>query len=132
LYILKFKPDAFGFFYCKITSPEYLTNPILQVHYKEQRNKLKKTISPLGTWEGMYFSEELTNAAKFGYQFEVLWAYTFERKNIFKDYITILQDLRIKYPKSDPMNYIAKKFINFLYGRFGMKDKFERNLILKN
>ena len=28
----------------------------------------------------------------------------------------------MKYPKSDPMNYISKLFLNSLYGRFGMED----------
>ena len=28
--IRRFEPDAFGFFYCKITSPDYLDHPILQ------------------------------------------------------------------------------------------------------
>lgn len=28
--------------------------------------------------------------------------------------------MRTSYPKSDPMNYIAKILLNSLYGRFGM------------
>ena len=41
--ILKYKPDACGFFYCKVTSPEFLEHPILQLHHK------KSTMSPLGS-----------------------------------------------------------------------------------
>lgn len=32
--------------------------------------------------------------------------------------------IRLEYPKSDPMNYIAKIIMNSLYGRFGMDDNF--------
>ena len=50
--------------------------------------------------------------------------------NIFKDIITKLYSMRIKYSKSDPMNYIAKILMNSLYGRFGMADTFnEINII---
>jgi hypothetical protein len=64
--IRKFNPNAFGFFYCKIMAPEGLLYPILQIHHNN------RTVSPLGTWEGMYFSEELYNAEKYGYKFEIL------------------------------------------------------------
>jgi DNA polymerase elongation subunit (family B) len=32
--------------------------------------------------------------------------------------------LRIQYPKSNPLNYIAKLLLNSVYGRFGMMDSF--------
>lgn len=35
-----------------------------------------------------------------------------------------IYELRLKYPKSDPMNLIAKLILNSLYGRFGMDDNF--------
>lgn len=34
--------------------------------------------------------------------------------------------MRLYYPKSDPMNYIAKINLNSLYGKFGMKDEFDK------
>jgi len=68
--ITKIVKDAFGFFYCKITAPDDLLHPILQLHHKVKTGL--RTVSPLGTWEGIYFSEELFNAKKYGYQFEVL------------------------------------------------------------
>ena len=68
--ILKIDPKAFGFFYCKITAPSSLKHPILQTHVKTKDGT--RTIAPLGTWEGMYFSEELYNAIKYGYKFEIL------------------------------------------------------------
>jgi len=43
---------------------------------------------------------------------------------IFKKYVEELYNLRLKFPKTDPMNYTAKILLNSLYGRFGMDDKF--------
>jgi DNA polymerase type B, organellar and viral len=85
---------------------------------------------PTGNWEGMYFSEELYNAKKYGYQFEVLWGYTFEKDYIFKDYVNDLYNLRLNYPKTDPMNLTAKLLLNSLYGRFGMDDSFTNTKII--
>jgi len=73
--ILKIDINAFGFFFCKITAPKDLLHPILQTHIKTKGGL--RTIAPLGNWVGMYFSEELKNAQKHGYSYEVLWGYTF-------------------------------------------------------
>jgi len=108
----------FGFFYCKITAPDNLKHPILQLHHNN------RTIAPIGNWEGMYFSEELYNAEKYGYKFEILWGYLFDKDYIFTKYIDDLYHIRLNYSKSDPMNYTAKLLLNSLYGRFGMNDLF--------
>lgn len=57
----------------------------------------------------------------YGYRFEILRGYTFQTNKIFKEYIETMYNLRLKYPKYDPMNDIAKKLMNSLYGRFGMR-----------
>ena len=72
--IRKIEPNAFGFFYCKITSPKYLENPILQRRIKTSAGWLKqRTIAALGTWwpsgHRWIFSTEMVNAMKFGYNF---------------------------------------------------------------
>jgi hypothetical protein len=126
--ILNMNPNAFGFFYCKITAPDNLLHPILQTHYKTKDGI--RTIAPLGNWEGMYFSEELYNAQKYGYKFEVLWGYTFKKGNIFKEYVENLYSIRLQYKKSDPMNFISKLLLNSLYGRFGMDDYFTFSQII--
>lgn len=72
----------------------------------------------------MILSGEMDNAVKLGYKFEILWGYKFQRKNIFKDYVETLYSLRLNYPKSNPLNLIAKLLLNSLYGRFGMIDSF--------
>jgi len=121
--------NLFGFFYCKITTPENIKHPILQTHIKTKDGI--RTVSPLGSWEGWYFSEELKNALNFGYKFEISRGYLFERKNIFKDYVETLYKLRTSYDKYHPMNYICKILMNSLYGRFGMKDDFADIHIIK-
>jgi hypothetical protein len=120
--ITKVDKDAFGFFYCNITSPDNLKNPILQTHIKT--NEGLRTVAPLGKWCDMIFSEEMYNAMKFGYKFEIKWGYTFDSDLIFSKFVNELYKIRLDYPKSDPMNYIAKIIMNSLYGRFGMDDNF--------
>jgi hypothetical protein len=123
--------EAFGFFYCKIIAPDNLKHPILQTHVKT--NNGIRTIAPLGQWEDMIFSEEMDNAKKLGYQFEILWGYTFDSRYIFEEYVNTLHNMRKEYPPGDPMNYIAKILLNSLYGRFGMDDNFiEVNIIHKD
>lgn len=126
--IRKIDPNAFGFFYCKIKTPDNLEHPIIQTHIKI--NNIKSTIAPLGQWEDMIFSAELDNAIKYGYHFEILWGYTFKRKNVFKDYVDTLYELRLQYQKSNPLNLIAKLLMNSLYGKFGMNDSFPNIEIL--
>ena len=123
--ILNLNKDAFGFFYCKITAPDNILHPIIQTHVKIGNST--RTISPIGSWENMIFSEELKNAIKYGYKFEILWGYTFEESKIFTNYVDYLyHNLRMKYHKSNPLNYIAKILLNSLYGRFGMNDQFPK------
>jgi hypothetical protein len=62
--------EAFGFFYCKVITPETLEHPIIQIHHKTKSGI--STISPLGSFEMMIFSEEMDNAIKYGYKFEIL------------------------------------------------------------
>ena len=114
--IRKIEPNAYGIFYCKITSPEFLEHPILQ-----RKIKGLGTIAGLGTWHGWIPSIEMDNAARYGYQFEILKGYQFDKANIFKDYVNKLFELRNEYNKTHPMNLIAKLLMNSLYGKFGMK-----------
>jgi hypothetical protein len=116
--ILNINPKAFGFFECKITAPKNIKHPILQIKFNTGNGL--RTISPLGTWIGTYFSEEIYNAMKFGYKFEILRGYTFERKNIFKSYIADLYKIKKASNKNEPMYLISKLLMNSLYGRFGM------------
>jgi len=122
--------NAFGFFFCNIIAPEGLKHPILQTHVNTDNGI--RTIAPLGSWSDMIFSPEMDNAMKFGYKFEILWGYTFKPKNIFKGYVDTLYEFRLKYPKSNPLNYCAKLLMNSVYGRFGMDDIFPDITIFKD
>lgn len=46
-------PKAFGFFFCKITSPEFILHPILQRNIKDMR-----TVAGIGSWGGWISSFE--------------------------------------------------------------------------
>jgi hypothetical protein len=123
-------PEAFGFFYCKITSPEYLEHPILQRSIKTSEGL--RTIAGLGTWSGWIFSAEMDNAMKYGYTFEIIKGYEFNKADIFSKYINKMYSLRLQYPKGDALNLIAKLLLNSLYGKFGMKSETTKVEILDN
>lgn len=118
--ISKFERNPFGFFYVKVNCSINIQHPILQIRYKTKGGV--KTISPVGTWSMWIFSEEMYNASKYGYTFEILEGYKFERGIIFKNYVDFLYNLRQQYDKSDPYNLIGKILLNSLYGRFGMNE----------
>ena len=117
--IRQIDPNAFGFFYCKIKSPDYLQHPILQRRIKTSEGL--RTIAGLGSWDGWIYSDEMDNAVNYGYTFEIIKGYQFNKGNIFKEYILKMYDLRQHYAKTDAMNLIAKLLMNSLYGKFGMK-----------
>lgn len=120
--IRKVENNAFGFFYCNITTPDNLQHPIIQTHV-ETPNGIR-TIAGLGNYSDWIFSEELYNAEKYGYKFEILHGYTFEKGYIFADFINELYNIRTNFPKSDPMNFISKILMNSQYGKYGMDDNF--------
>lgn len=119
--ITKIDPNAFGYFYCNITSPSNIKHPLLQRKIKTSQGI--RTIAGLGSWTGWIFSTEMYNAMKFGYTFEIIKGYEFERGNIFKEYVNKMYSLRMEYSKGHPMNLIAKLLMNSLYGKFGMKSE---------
>ena len=131
--IRKYNPNAFGFFYCNIISPKYLEHPILQTHIKI--NNSIRTISPLTNLDGYkdwIFSEEMKNAEKFGYKFEIICGYIFKKDYIFTEFINDLYNLRLNYDKNNPFNYIAKILMNSHYGRYGMNNQYSNIKLIPN
>ena len=128
--IRKIDPNAFGFFYCDIETPNYLEHPILQTHVKTSEGI--RTVSALGQYQDMIFSPEMDNAVKFGYKFDILWGYTFTKGKVFNLFMSDLYKLRLNYPKDHPMNYVSKLFMNSFYGRLGMDYNFNNIEILSN
>ncbi len=106
----------FGF--CKIIIhkvPENLKIPFLTIKDLELGH-----IAPLGTWSGIYFSEEIKLAQTLGYKIEIINGIKYGRGELFSKFVNKFYDLRLKYPKISPLNQISKLFLNSLYGRFGM------------
>lgn len=117
--IRRVEPNAFGFFYCEITTPHNLEHPILQRRIKTIEGT--RTIAGLGTWKGWVCSVEMDRCIDLGYQFTIIKGYQFETGDIFSPFINKLYVLRNMYAKGHPMNEIAKLLMNSLYGKFGMR-----------
>jgi hypothetical protein len=128
--ILKFEPDAFGFFEVEVTAPDNLNEPIIQT--KVETSQGLRTVAPLGTWTTVLFSEELYNAMKYGYKFKVYRGYLFDKGYIFTDYVNDLYSIKQSHKKDHPMYLISKLLLNSLYGRFGMADALSNHKIITN
>lgn len=108
------KDTWFGFAKVIVKAP-YQKRPVLPLKVDG------KVLLPYGEWCGIYFSEEIKNAEKFGYTFEYLEGYQFNRGPVTKTFSETLYKNRLSYEKEHPMNMIIKLLLNSLYGRFGMK-----------
>ena len=60
-------------------------------------------------------SSEYFNAIK-DYNITISQGYFFNKEDIFSKFVDDLYNLRLKYPKGDPMNYSCKLIMNSLYG----------------
>lgn len=106
--------SLFGFFYCKITAPlnHYLGLLPIRVN--------KGIESPVGSWEGWYFSEELKFAQESGYKITVLKGYNFNMvSGVFSKYIEKIYKIK-STTKKGTQKAIAKSLLNNLLGRFGI------------
>ena len=65
----------FGFIFIKVLKVPNIYIPFLQIKKKYQ------IIAPIGTWKGIYFSEELKFAKFLGYRFKSL--YGLALKNLY-------------------------------------------------
>nr|YP_010697864.1 DNA polymerase [Phellinidium ferrugineofuscum]WCF76825.1 DNA polymerase [Phellinidium ferrugineofuscum] len=102
-----------AFLKVRVTAP-YKDEPIIP--YKNDNT----TIYGEGEWVGWYYTEELRNALKYGYEFEVLSGYLFEADDIFSGYVNKMYEMKANSPKDSPNYMISKLLMNSLYGRFGM------------
>lgn len=106
--------DTFGFLKVNVTRPTDLNMPLLMTKLDG------RTVAPLGSWTGWYFTEELKLAATLGYKLEVVEGVLYERRKIFARYVETLYTMRLSFDKADPRNLICKLLLNSLYGKFGM------------
>ena len=118
----------FGFFEVEVEAPKSMKIPLLQTRLKT--NYGYRTVAPVGTWTGTYFSEELFNAKKYGYNFKILRGYLFEEANIFSEYVNYLYKLKNNSSRKSPDYIISKLLLNTLYGRFGMNPHIENHSII--
>ena len=106
--------ELFGFFYCVIESNN---NYLGLLPHKDISGSI---ISPVGTWEGWYFSEEIKFAAANGYKIFVKKGHHFNMEfNNFNGYVN-----QLYAKKSNGINpseiAVSKSLLNNLIGRFGL------------
>nr|YP_010455106.1 DNA polymerase [Porodaedalea mongolica]UUA03948.1 DNA polymerase [Porodaedalea mongolica]WCF76708.1 DNA polymerase [Porodaedalea mongolica] len=118
--------DNLGVFKVRVHAPKDILHPLLP----HKSNNV--TVYGDGTWVGWYYSEELLNAAKYGYTYEILAGYLFEGQDIFKGYVNSLAQMKEQAQKGTPNYTIAKLLLNSLPGRFGMSDEQDQHYILDN
>jgi len=128
--ISKYHENAFGFFEVFVDCPNNLNIPLLQNRLKIDNSR--KTITPVGTWTGTYFSEELKKANQLNYKFEITRGFLFKKKNIFKDFVEFFYAMKEKNEKNSAYYIIAKLILNSLYGRFGMDPNKEKHVIINS
>lgn len=107
----------FGFVKCKVNCPKGMKKPILPVKQDE------KTIYPTGSWIATYFSEEIKEAIKLGYNFTFYTGFEFTQYQLFDRYVEeFYEEKRLATGnKDDAKKFISKLHLNSLYGLMGRK-----------
>ena len=82
--------DIFGFAEARVTTPKDIPIPLLPFKIDNE------TLHPLGTWIGVYFTEELKTIVKYGYKVELIKVYNFSKNNIFNNYINFFYNIKKK------------------------------------
>jgi hypothetical protein len=122
------KGEFFGYIEATVKSPvnEYIG--LLPISHQG------RVVSPIGSFSGFCFSEELRFALPNGYDFlSIGKAYAFQRgENTFKDLILQLNRMKVEAQKSDrpALRNIAKLLMNSMYGQFGMHVDSTMHIIL--
>ena len=105
----------FGFLEVEVETPQNLYFPVLTHTIKNHG-----LVAPLGKWSGIYFSEEIKYALKFGYKFKYIKGFSFSKISPFKEYVNDIYNKRIN-SNNKSLNLVYKLLLNTLYGRLGMK-----------
>lgn len=126
----EYSNKPYGIFEVDVVAPAIIKYPLLQTRIKTDNGY--RTVAPLGKWSGVYFSDELYNASKYGYTFTIKRGYLFDRADIFSEYVDFLYDLKKNSTKGSPNYTISKLLLNSLYGRLGMNPMAEQHIILSN
>ena len=70
--------QSIGFYKVKVTTPKQILNPLLPFKNNGAGVASSTVLYPEGSWIGTYYSEEIKNAIKYGYKFEIISGYLFE------------------------------------------------------
>ena len=105
--------NFFGYAKVNIICPLDMLRPVLPFH------KEGKTIYPVGTWTGTYFTEELKAVQKLGYQIELIEGLEVTKAYLFNGFV--LHFHNIKKNSTGVERETAKLQLNNLYGYFGRK-----------
>ena len=129
--IFEYEKDPFGFFEVIVETTKDLKHPILPFR-SEDKKYGNRTIYPLGKWKGVYFSEELKNAEKYGYKYKVIRGILFEKEIIFSEFVKDFYEQKLKHDKTSSLYMESKLILNSLYGKFGMSPYKDKHKIFKN
>ena len=80
----------------------------------------KDVLYPKGTFRGWYYTEELKNAARFGYEYKMYRGFLFKPVSIFKSYVNYFYNMKKSSLSGTPEYLMSKMLMNSLYGKFGM------------
>ena len=117
----------FGFVYAHIIPPKDL-----DVYFIPKRNKEGRIETPNVAFTGIYFSELLKEAEKYGYQINVIWGYKFKKsEGVFNPFVNTLFNKRLeaKIYNKKSLQIVYKLMLNSLYGRFGMRN-YDNQLVI--
>jgi DNA polymerase type B, organellar and viral len=90
----------FGLFKVEVEAPKAMKIPLLQTRLKTTDGY--RTVAPVGTLTGTYFSEEILNAKKYGYKLKILCGYLFEESNIFSEYVDFIYRFKVNSQSNSP------------------------------
>jgi len=154
--VREFRNSPFGFFNTDIKTHGYMDHPILQLRYDTSNlgGSGIRTISPLGEWNSMYFSEEIYNAENyfnyisslyskpgakpiselknFNYYAKIKSGYLFDQFDVFSGFIEDLYKIKQAHTKYEPWYAISKSLLNSLYGKFAMNPIMETHAIIES
>jgi hypothetical protein len=109
--------DFYGFVDVEVTSPSSMQYPLLPIRSTNLHSDMG-VIYPIGTWRGIYFSEELKIAQRFGYKINRIFdGYSYKKIRLFDNFVYKLFNLR-KEEKNSQLKSLYKKILNSLYGSF--------------
>ena len=114
----------YGFCYAKINTAEVLIKGLLPYRFNNM------LMTPLGKFEGWYYSEELKLAEKLGYKIEVLYGIHWkQRSSIFTNFYNVFAKLKMESTGS--IRAIAKLILNSNYGFLGLSEDISKSEIIK-